>query len=146
MQTEQTLGLGDEFFARQEGRAQGGHLTAHATATPVGAEAYEVRVQLQGTVTVTCDRCLAPLNLHIDSNNTLRAQIGDEYADDGDTLTAPRRTMRLPLESILRQLTELALPYRLCHPAGACDPRMENLIARYATEKDTTSTEETIQQ
>lgn len=144
---ERTLTLDDGFFANHEGRAQGGSLTAHATATPTGAETHEVRVRLQGMVTVLCDRCLAPLTLPIDSDDTLSVRLGEEYDDDGDTLTAPRRTMRLPLEGVLRQLTELALPYRLCHPSGGCDPSMEGLLAQYATEEeDDTPTERTTQQ
>lgn len=147
MQTEQAFTLDDGFFANNEGRTQGGCLTAHATATPMGAETYEVRVQLKGTVAVPCDRCLAPLTLPIDTADTLSVRLGEEYDDDGDTLTAPRSTMRLPLAGVLRQLTELALPYRLCHPSGGCDPSMEGLLAQYATEEeDGTPTERTTQQ
>lgn len=144
--TQATVPLVDDFFAQHEGRAQAGRLSAQVDCVPKGTEAYALRIRLKGDVTVTCDRCLSPLTLSLSTDDTLSVCIGDEDGDDGDTITVSRRTMRLPLAPALHQMVELALPYRLCHPAGQCDPSMERILAQHIPDDGGGDTEETNQQ
>ena len=75
--------------------------------------AYELEFQLKGEVEVTCDRCLEPMSQPIDAQATLKVVMGDDYADDGETVTVPQREgARRSAAYRNRYVAETADPFR----------------------------------
>lgn len=113
--------LGEDFFARHEGLVHGGHGQAQATWKATGSGSWQLTLSVKATVTVSCDRCLADMQVDVAGEDTMPVKVGEAFDDDGETLTVDSRTLQLPVEHLLHELIELSLPYRLCHEAGGCD-------------------------
>ena len=77
-------------------------------------DCLEFDVDLDGTVTVPCDRCLAPLEVEIGDTFNVSVKLGDlpEDAEDYD------------LCQDVYDYTCLAIPLRRVHEEGECDPEV----------------------
>ena len=103
--------------------------------------AYELEFRLKGEVEVTCDRCLEPMSQPIDAQSTLKVVMGDDYADDGETVTVPEREGTINVAWNIYEFAALQIPLRHVHEEGECkapslnpspeeegsDPRWEGL-------------------
>ena len=136
---EEEFLLDKDFFQRHEGLIHSGEAKVSASWRKTDGEHFVMTLRVRGEVEVTCDRCLQPLSLPVEGTQTLRIQLGEAFDDDGETLTVSRRAMTLPIEHVLHEMLELALPFHLCHPAGQCDPQMEAWLSEHApaTDEDT---------
>ena len=83
---------------------------------------------VKGTVTVTCDRCLADLVLPVDTLIRLSVRYGAEEEapeEDGrEVVFLPDRETSLDLGQILYDYVCTALPLVRVHPDGECDPEV----------------------
>ena len=131
----------DDFFAAVQGpEIKRGQLDV-ALLAKRACGGYELEFQLQGEVEVTCDRCLEPMPLPIDTECLLRVKLGEEYADDGDVVTIPEREGIINVAWNIYEFAALQIPLRHVHPEGqckgtaslqipqegVCDPRWDNL-------------------
>ena len=82
--------------------------------------AYELEFQLRGEVEVTCDRCLEPMSQPIDAQATLKVVMGDDYADDGETVTVPQREGTINVAWNIYEFAALQIPLRHVHEDGEC--------------------------
>lgn len=98
--------------------------------------AYELDFQLSGIVEVNCDRCLEPMDLPIEAQSTLRVKMGDEYADDGDTVTIPEREGIINVAWNIYEFAALQIPLRHVHADGDCSAGAYRQLADEAPEED----------
>lgn len=119
--SQQLWTLGEAFFARHEGLVHGGHGRAQAEWRSTGSGRWQLKLSVEASVTVSCDRCLADMQVAVAGEDTMPVCAGEAFGDDGETLVVDRRTLQLPVEHLLHELVELSLPYRLCHEEGQCD-------------------------
>ena len=82
--------------------------------------AYELVFQLQGKVEVSCDRCLEPMDLPIETQSTLKVVMGDAYADDGDMVTIPEQDGTINVAWNIYEFAALQIPLRHVHADGEC--------------------------
>ena len=75
-------------------------------------DCIELDVNLDGTVTVPCDRCLAPLELEIGDTFRLSVKPGD----------LPEDAQGYDLSQDVYDYTCLSLPLKRVHDEGCCDP------------------------
>ena len=80
---------------------------------------YDIRVSVNGTVQVTCDRCLEPMEIAVDAEDDMTADTQDESA-------AKKR--EIDLNWLAYELTIVNLPLVHSHQAGGCNPQMDNLL------------------
>ena len=86
---------------------------------------------MNGTVVVTCDRCLDELEIDVDTENSLRVKLGDEYADDGDIVIVPEQDGDVNIAWYLYEFIALSLPMKRVHAPGKCNHEMTGKLKKY---------------
>ena len=88
-----------------------------------------VDIDLDGTVTVECDRCLADLQLPVSASPRFSVKFGEESENDKLTADGEREIIFLPesdtdmdLSQVIYDYTCLSLPLSRVHEDGGCDP------------------------
>jgi len=111
---------GNDFFSAVQGPEikQGSLDVALRVKRTSGA--YELEFRLKGEVEVTCDRCLEPMSQPIDAQATLKVVTGDDYADDGETVTVPQREGTINVAWNIYEFAALQIPLRHVHEEGEC--------------------------
>lgn len=125
--------LGDDFFSAVNGpEIRHGSLDVALTVN-YASGAYQVQITLVGTVQVECDRCMQPMNQDIHTQESLKVRLGQEYSDDGETITIPEKDGILDLSWNIYEAAALAIPIRHVHPDGQCDPTVQHILEGKAT-------------
>lgn len=134
--------LDDAFFRQIEGLIERGQIRTHVDVDVKGREMWDFLIHSEGTVVVPCDRCLADLELRIDTTDTLHVRLGDSYDDDGEVVTVPREDGRLDLALPIYEFVALSMPLKRVHEPGNCDPamtaRLSELLSARSGEDDET--------
>ena len=107
--------LDDKFFNAVEGTAvQKGQVSAMLTVQRT-AGAFELRFRLKGVLTLPCDRCLEDMEQPIETEETIKAKLGDEYDDDGELVTVPYTEGVLDVSWLMYEFIALQIPMRHVH-------------------------------
>ena len=81
---------------------------------------YSLRIAVQGTVFVTCDRCLDPMPLDINDEQTI------ESIDEDLSLNPQPSTLNLTW--LAYEIVSINIPLVHSHQPGACNPQMDLLL------------------
>lgn len=90
----------------------GGTVQAHADLN-LRERDFDLRIRVEGTVQVVCDRCLDPMDIVVDAE--------DDMDLDEDTKT-------IDLEWLAYELVIVNLPLVHSHQPGGCNPQMDALL------------------
>lgn len=128
------LSLAKPFFADlEQTEVDGGEVEACIDVKHISQDLYHIDVSLKGSVTVACDRCLDPLTLPVEVEETLKVKDEAPAASDHeDTLYTDYRTGCIDLAWLLYELIETALPMQRTHPIEECNPDMLSRLASEA--------------
>ena len=85
---------------------------------------FELLFHTEGSVTVSCDRCLDDMEQPVESDNRLMVKLGDTYADDDDTVTVAEDDGVLDLSWFIYEFVMLAIPIKHVHAPGKCNSAM----------------------
>ena len=99
-------------------------------------DVFEFHFALNGTVVVPCDRCLDDLEVDVDTENTLRVKLGEEYADDGDIVIVPEQDGDLNIAWYLYEFIVLSLPMKRVHAPGKCNHEMTGKLKKHSAERN----------
>jgi len=80
---------------------------------------YDIRVAVSGSVEVTCDRCLEPMEIAVEAEDDMTADTEDE---------SRAKTREIDLNWLAYELTIVNLPLVHSHQAGGCNPEMDSLL------------------
>ena len=80
---------------------------------------YDIRVAVNGTIQVTCDRCLEPMEIAVEAEDDMTADTQDE---------SPAQTKQIDLNWLAYELIIVNLPLVHSHQPGGCNPEMDNLL------------------
>ena len=83
---------------------------------------YSLRIAVQGTVFVTCDRCLDPMPLDINDEQEIFSE--DEESND----QRPTTNDQLDLSWLAYEIVSINIPLVHSHQPGACNPQMDLLL------------------
>lgn len=109
--------LDDDFFSAVQGlEVQQGSVSAALRVKRSTSVTFELEYELEGTVSVQCDRCLECMEQPVQAQGEVRVRLGDEDGDDGEVLTVNERRGILDLSWFLYEATALAIPMRHVHP------------------------------
>lgn len=133
--------LGKEFFALfGNSDIRDARVSADAKMVKSGDSAV-VDILLTGSVTVLCDRCLAPLQIPVSEQIPLSVKFGagatgaeDRSERSGTTneeVFLSDEEAALDLSQIVYDYVCLAIPMKRVHPGGACDES----VAKYISEE-----------
>jgi len=115
--------MDDAAFAALDGLIERGDIDASVQCVSVGTM-FKFMIHSVGTVIVPCDRCLADLELRIDTTDTLAVKLGDEYSDEGDCVVVPESEGRINMAQYIYEFIALSMPITCCHEPGKCDDAM----------------------
>ena len=128
--------LDNAFFGDIDGEEfQKGAVKALVTVKK-NRDVFEFHFALNGTVVVPCDRCLDDLEVDVDTENTLRVKLGEEYADEGDIVIVPEQDGDLNIAWYLYEFIVLALPMKRVHAPGKCNHEMTDKLKKHSAERD----------
>lgn len=125
-----TVRLDESFFAGlgQE-EISDGDVQAEISVRASAADIYDIDLHLTGTVTVMCDRCLEPLDLRIDTHDSLQAKDGaPEDNDAPELLYTEGAEPGVDLSWGVYEIIETSLPIQRMHTEGECNPEMTGYI------------------
>jgi uncharacterized metal-binding protein YceD (DUF177 family) len=116
--------LGDDYFSALDG-SQLEHGTLHVSVSiRKMAGFFEFLFHTEGTVTISCDRCLDDMEQPIEADNRLMVRLGDTYSEDDDTITVDESEGMLDLSWFIYEFTMLAIPIKHVHAPGKCNSAM----------------------
>ena len=87
-----------------------------------------VDCEVEGDVTVECDRCLEDLKMPVDSHIALSVKYGDEenqeehQEGEREIIFVPHDSAEFDMSQIIYDYACLALPMQRVHEDGECDP------------------------
>ncbi|OAV67431.1 putative uncharacterized ACR [Bacteroidales bacterium Barb4] len=134
--------LGNTFFANIDGdEVRKGKVQATLTVKRT-AVAFELDFQLQGTVKVSCDRCLDDMDLPIDTRNRLIVKFGKEYAEESDEVVViPEDEGSINIAWFLYEFIALSVPMKHIHAPGKCNKNMSSKLKKH-TARDTSDADD----
>ena len=121
--------LNDDFFKALDG-SQLEHGALHVSVSIRKTSGFfELLFHTEGTVTVTCDRCLDDMEQSIKTDNALTVKLGDTYSEDDDTVTIDENEGILDVAWYIYEFIMLAIPIKHVHAPGKCNSAMTQKLA-----------------
>ena len=106
-----------------------------------------VDCEVEGELTVECDRCLDDLVMPVDTSIRLSVKFGEEDSseeagtDSREVIFVSETDMRLDMSQVIYDYVCLCLPMQRMHELGDCN---EEVIKRYACEGDVVQEDEAV--
>lgn len=116
--------LGDDYFeVLEDADIQSGNVRVGVSLQK--AENYfDMEINVEGFVIVTCDRCLDDMEQSIKSDNRFIVKLGIENSEDDDTITVEENEGILDLSWIIYESIALSVPIKHVHAPGKCNTAM----------------------
>lgn len=84
-----------------------------------------------GSLMVLCDRCLEPLDIDINSTNSLFVKFGQEFLEqDDDVIIVPAKENKIDITQYVYDYILLQKPIRCVHQEGGCNKDMLDRISK----------------
>lgn len=122
--------IDNKFFENfEESEVREGNLKANVTLDKRSTH-LDLAISINGSVRISCDRCLGMFSYPINSENRLLVKFGKNIEEiDPDILYLPYGENELDLQQHLYEFVLLALPIKRVHPNDSegnstCDPVM----------------------
>ncbi|MBR4842474.1 MAG: DUF177 domain-containing protein [Bacteroidaceae bacterium] len=116
--------VGQDFFEAVQGEdVRKGNVDVELTVSRQSS-LYHLAFVLNGTVTVTCDRCLDDMSLDIETNGEMKVRLGDDFADEGDVVVVPEKDGSINVAWYIYEYIALAIPIKHVHAPGKCNKGM----------------------
>jgi len=96
---------------------------------------FELQFHTEGTVTVTCDRCLDYMEQPIEADNRLVVKLGAAYSEEDDVITLPEDEGILDTSWLIYEFVVLAIPIKHVHAPGKCNPAMSQVLEELSADR-----------
>ncbi len=111
------------FQAVEKTEVLGGEIDAKATLNLL-TTGFELKMAVKGSVIVTCDRCLEPMDLDVCAED-------DMTTDAMDSISENKKGNIVDLNWLAYELTIVNLPLVHSHQSGGCNPQMDTLLQNH---------------
>lgn len=129
--------IGNDFFVLfEEAEIKEGTLKAVVNAEKTSSH-IDLEISINGTVNISCDRCLGIFSLPLSCDNRLLVKFGKVHDEtDPDIITIPWEENELNLMQYFYEYILLALPMQRIHPVdengkSTCDPEMISRLNKH---------------
>jgi len=120
--------LDNDFFSSLEkSEILNGKVTAKVTLN-LREEDYSLRIAVQGTVFVVCDRCLDPMSIEIDANDEFDNSDASLNGEGLQITGYGLQDSKLDLTWLAYEIVSINIPLVHSHQAGECNKQMELLL------------------
>lgn len=101
-------------------------------------DTYYLHCHLDGMLRIACDRCLDPMDHHVEADYDVAVKYGPDYDDSTDgILVIPETDATLNLAYMLYDTAILTIPMRHVHPQGSCNKAMAGLLRTHNADGET---------
>ena len=101
----------------------GGEIDSKATLNLL-PKGFDLTMTINGVVSVTCDRCLEPMNIAVSAEDNMTT-------DAMDAISENKKGNLVDLNWLAYELTVVNLPIVHSHQTGGCNPEMDNLLQNH---------------
>ena len=101
----------------------GGEIDAKATLNLL-PKGFDLTMTVNGVVSVTCDRCLEPMEIAVSAED-------DMTTDAVDAISENKKGNVVDLNWLAYELTIVNLPIVHSHQTGGCNPEMDDLLQNH---------------
>ena len=124
--------LDDQFFQQlDDAQLQQGSLhVSGSIRKAVGF--YELQLHSAGTVRVTCDRCLDPMDQPIEADLRLTVKLGSGQTEDDDVIVVDEAQPVLDTAWLIYESIALAVPIQHVHQLGGCNDAMMRMLEEHS--------------
>ena len=127
--------LDDSFFSSLEG-SQLEHGSLHVSVSIRKMTGFfELSFHTEGTVTVSCDRCLDDMEQSVETDNRLIVKLGSETSEEDDMIVVNEDEGILDMSWIIYEFIVLAIPIRHVHAPGKCNPAMTQALEELSADR-----------
>ena len=123
--------VNDTVFSEIDGLIDRGNIKSIVKCTSTSQGLFRFIIHSEGVVTTQCNRCLADLELRIDTTNELTAKLGDDDSDDGSIITVNHENGFLNVLQPIYEFIALSMPISLVHEPGMCDKAMMEELSKH---------------
>jgi len=100
---------------------------------------FELQFQLDGSITIPCDRCLDDMEQPIHYKEKLRVKFGDKFAEEDEIVIVPENEGAINVAWFLYEFIVLNIPIKHVHATGECNKTMVVKLKKHITrQKDDT--------
>lgn len=100
-------------------------------------DAFELDIEIDGDIVVTCQRCLDELTLPIYTEEHLVVRYGDDKTAETDELVIiPESEGVIDMSWYLYEFIGLNIPILPVHEEGECNEQMEELLEKYSPNRE----------
>ena len=96
---------------------------------------FELLFHTEGTVTVTCDRCLDDMDQSIASDNRFIVKYGTVNSEEDDVIVVAENEGILDMSWLIYESIVLAIPIKHVHAPGKCNPAMSQVLEELSADR-----------
>ena len=96
---------------------------------------FDLQFHTEGTVTVTCDRCLDDMDQSISTDNRQVVKLGSVYSEEDDVITVSEDEGILDTSWLIYEFIMLAIPIKHVHAPGKCNPAMSKVLEELSADR-----------
>jgi len=100
---------------------------------------FELQFQLDGSITIPCDRCLDDMEQPIHYKEKLQVKFVDKFAEEDEIVIVPENEGAINVAWFLYEFIVLNIPIKHVHATGECNKTMVVKLKKHITrQKDDT--------
>ncbi len=124
--------LGDAFFAATEVEEYLGGAVQATVRMDKSEQLLVTNIAMKGTVTMRCDHCNGLMQQPVegDQRQIFKLTFEDGFEDDDELVGLDPTATEVNLTHYFFECISLHLPIRHVHPAGQCDPEVDEALAK----------------
>lgn len=128
----------DDFFRTFEwSEIVGGTATVDVVLTKESTGVLSAEVEIEGTVTLPCDRCLDDFSLPVQYSGRFTVKFGPvEEEFDGETMWLSPTDNEINMAQYIYESIVLALPLKRVHPENKCNRQMMEFLNDASQEEE----------
>ena len=128
--------LENDFFEQVDGPEVRKGKVNIALSVVRNLSSFEMNFQINGLVTVDCDRCLEDMEIPIESANRLVVTFGDTYAETSDEqVIVSEEEGFIHIAWYLYEFIALSIPMKHSHELGDCNEVMASKLKEHCVDE-----------
>lgn len=126
-----TVALDDTFFSNlDQDEIVGGNVSVVLRVMPSVSQIYAVKIDIKGSVTVRCDRCLDPLPILVDIHDEVKVKDAEpDDNDPGDANYTEGPNSMYDFGWDIYEIIETSLPTKRVHASGQCNEDVARFVS-----------------
>jgi uncharacterized metal-binding protein YceD (DUF177 family) len=92
---------------------------------------YELKFELDGIITIPCDRCLDEMEQPIHYKEKLLVKLGDKFSEEDEIVIVPESDGAINIAWFLYEFIVLNIPLKHVHATGECNKTMVGKLKKH---------------